>query len=85
VIQSIPPRQSALLALNDWLLGHGVDAVEAEEDAWLISEFEDAYLFAPAEGRRSNRLYLVRGHAVSAFSPSTTSFDDAYAALDAAN
>ena len=49
-------------------------------EEWQATEFEDAYLVSPA-GRRSNRLYFVRGDDVVAFSPSVTSFDDAYARL----
>lgn len=69
-------RDAAILRLGEWL---GETETSAED--WQITPFEDAVLFAPAGGRRSNRLFLVRGASVVAFSPATMSFDDAYSTL----
>ena len=73
-------QTSALGALNTWLADHGVLEPSAIED-WNISPFEDALLFSSSGQRRSNRLYLVRGSAVVAFSPSMTTLDEAFARL----
>ncbi len=77
-------QQNALATkeLNAWLAEHEVPNAHTTPDDWNISPFEDALLFAPAGHRRSNRLYFVRDGVVCAFSPSTTSFDEAYARLD---
>lgn len=74
-------KAAAIETLNKWLAEHGVPASNTTPDDWNINPFEDALLFAPAGQRRSNRLYFVRGEVVSAFSPSTTSFDEGYAQL----
>ena len=70
-----------LSVLDAWLESHGLDVTPTSADDWQITKFEDALLFAPSGQRRSNRLYFVRGRAIVAFSPSVTSFDDAYASL----
>lgn len=72
---------AAIETLNTWLAEHGVHDAHTTSDDWNINPFEDALLFAPAGQRRSNRLYFVRGDAVSAFAPSTTTFDEGYAQL----
>lgn len=79
----MPDEQKAVATetLNRWLSEHGVPDAHTTPDDWNINQFEDALLFAPVGQRRSNRLYFVRGDAVSAFSPSTTSFDEGYAQL----
>lgn len=79
----MPDEQKAVATetLNKWLAEHGVPDAHTTPDDWNINPFEDALLFAPAGQRRSNRLYFVRGDVVSAFSPSTTSFDEGYAQL----
>ena len=71
-----------LSVLSAWLESHGGDGTGVSADDWQITNFEDALLIAPSGHRRSNRLYLVRGREIAAFSPSVTSFDDAYGTLD---
>ncbi|HEY4225754.1 MAG TPA: hypothetical protein VGM70_08070 [Pseudolysinimonas sp.] len=73
-------QESALGTLNTWLAEHGVLESSALDD-WDVSPFDDALLFSSAGQRRANRLYLVRRGVVVAFSPSTTTFDQAYAQL----
>ncbi|WP_404290736.1 hypothetical protein [Glutamicibacter arilaitensis] len=74
-------NDAAIATLNGWLAEHGVPDAHTTPEDWEISPFQDALLIVPANQRRTNRVYLVRGEMVSAFSPSTTTFDEGYARL----
>lgn len=74
--------EEALGTLNAWLAEHGQGASTFGQNDWAISAYREAFLFSPSGGRRSNRLYLVRGIEVTPFSPATTSLDEAYAELE---
>ncbi len=68
----------ALATLNSWLAMRGYDTSSSTDGAWNISPYRDGFVFSPSGGARSNLLYLVLGDAVGAFSPATTSIDEAY-------
>jgi hypothetical protein len=69
----------ALETLNSWLAARGHDTSSSTEDTWNISPYRDGFVFSPSGAARSNLLYIVSGDDVGAFSPATTSIDEAYA------
>lgn len=71
----------ALETLNSWLVARGNDTSSSTEGTWNISPYRDGFVFSPSGAARSNLLYLVIGDAAGAFSPATTSIDEAYAEL----
>jgi hypothetical protein len=77
----IETEAAAIAVLTHWCSQRGLAGVDAADDNWQASVFEDCFIIRPSGGRRSNQLYLVRGESVIAFSPATTSLGDAYAAL----
>lgn len=75
--------EQALGAFNAWLAEHGLRASTSTGSDWTITAYRDAFVFSPSGGRRSNRLYVVRGSEVQPFSPAVTSLDEAYAEVKA--
>lgn len=71
----------ALETLNLWLTARGHDTSSSTEDTWNISRYRDGFVFSPSGAARSNLLYIVSGGDVGAFSPATTSIDEAYAEI----
>lgn len=76
-------ERQALETLNSWLASRGHDTSSSTEGAWNISPYRDGFVFSPSGAARSNLLYIVAGDAVGAFSPATTSIDEAYATVGA--
>lgn len=70
-----------LTTLNDWLSTRGNHVHGSTADAWNITPYRDGFVVSPSGGARSNVLYLVRGDAVTTFSPATTTLAAAYDAL----
>ena len=69
---------TAFAVFEKWLQNH--DNGTVNKDDWNINAFEGGFLLSPKE-KRSNRVYLVKDKGIVAFSPSSTSFDDAYKQL----
>ena len=74
-------RNEAHATLNAWLAQRDESFSSSQEAAWTISEYRDAFVFSPPEGRRTNLLYVVRGPRVRSFSPATDSLDEVYEEL----
>ncbi len=72
---------AAVETLNKWLNNNGGQDVKTTVNDWVWHKIDDAILFSPIGGRRSNRLYLVKGDKVVAYSPSVTTFNQAYVKL----
>lgn len=75
-------NSEALRTLNAWLEARGEDVTRSTLEAWNISPYRDALVFSPAQSRRSNTLYVVRGSSVNQHSPAVASLEEAYLALD---
>ncbi|MDO4258411.1 MAG: hypothetical protein Q4C87_02705 [Actinomycetaceae bacterium] len=77
-----PDNKGAVLdSFAAWLQREGEELPQVKPSDWDINPYRTAYLIAPSEGRRSNRLYLVRGNDGVAFAPSAMRIEDAYAKL----
>jgi hypothetical protein len=84
--ESAVPEDPAVVAARDQLIGwlnskalapeYGVTAGDLE--AWEVRPAEEFLLFVPPG--YANQLFLVADDGITAFSPSTTSLDDAVAA-----
>lgn len=74
-------QRQALVALNSWLADRGQETGSSTEEAWNISPYKEGFVLSPAGGARSNLLYVVVDDMVKAFSPATTSIEEAYVML----
>lgn len=72
-------KEQAFLTLNEHFQQQGLNV--SLMDDWTITPFQDAFVFSPANGLRSNRLYMVRDDKVKSFSPATESIEEAYSSL----
>jgi hypothetical protein len=70
--------EQALAVLDAWLEQRGMSSRTSTGDAWDVAPYRAGFVFSPTGGARSNVLYLVVDDVVTAFSPSTTSIEDAY-------
>lgn len=76
-------RDESIHALNAWFAEHNENYRISNKEDWEISEYRDAFLFSPSDGRRSNLLFLVRGTDVSVFSPASSSIEEVYSNIKA--
>lgn len=74
-------ESAALETLNSWMQEIGSERPITNLDSWVVSEYKDAFLFAPAGGKRANLLFLVRDGRVASFSLSSASLADTYRTL----
>lgn len=62
---------AAVETLNEWLNENGSQDVKTTVNDWACHKIDDAFMLYPIAGKRANRVYLVRGDDVIAYSPYT--------------